>query len=390
MKLSLTGAVCALALLFALPASAQEDAGAADVVEPDAAEPDAMVPDPDATDNGTTDVMDPDAMEPDTGVVDPDAVEPDPDTVEPTDTGDTGQFSNNICWDESCGTETDACKADPQCVEYNECYQNDDNDCLGALAESNPDSQALHQALRECGWTACNDPSAGSCGDAGQDGADNRCGQWSDDWPCNCDDACSQFSDCCNDYDAVCGGGGGTDGGGTDGGNDCVPACGNAVCGDDGCGGSCGNCAPGMTCNALGQCAGGCTDECATGEVKCAQGQAWTCETGDDGCLFLMPEDCAAAGQVCEDGACIDAPGGDDTGDGTTDGTGATTGETTAGTGDGGTDEAGDDGASTGSTSNTSTSNTSGGCSSTGAGDAAPVALLAFALLALALRRRMA
>ena len=50
-----------------------------------------------------------------------------------------------------------------------------------------------------------NDPGAGSCGSPGKNGAVNRCGQWDDSWPCNCDDMCAQYGDCCEDKEAVCG-----------------------------------------------------------------------------------------------------------------------------------------------------------------------------------------
>jgi hypothetical protein len=147
--------------------------------------------------------------------------------------------------------------------------------------------------LRECGWAACNDPNAGSCADAGKDGAADRCGQWDDSWACNCDDACSQFTDCCADMDTVCGGSttgsgscagllpsGGPVCGSADpqgdcycddacgangdccpdyetecgGGSTCTPNCVGKQCGDDGCGSTCGSCEGSFTCNAVGQC----------------------------------------------------------------------------------------------------------------------------------------
>ncbi len=82
----------------------------------------------------------------------------------------------------------------------------------------------------------------------------------------------------------------------------CVPACGAATCGDDGCGGSCGSCVGGATCDA-GTCVGGsCTADCSGKDC------------GDDGCggsCGACPpgETCAGGGQcapgapVCGDGA---------------------------------------------------------------------------------------
>ena len=44
----------------------------------------------------------------------------------------------------------------------------------------------------------------------------------------------------------------------------CTPDCKNKTCGDNGCGGSCGTCTSGMSCNENGQCQG---DACATATV---------------------------------------------------------------------------------------------------------------------------
>ena len=63
-----------------------------------------------------------------------------------------------------------------------------------------------------------------------------RCGVMDVEQPCQCDDGCVSRDDCCDDLCAVCG----------DSPNvptaclPCEPDCGDRLCGDDGCGGSCG------------------------------------------------------------------------------------------------------------------------------------------------------
>ncbi len=70
----------------------------------------------------------------------------------------------------------------------------------------------------------------------------------------------------------------------------CDPACDGKECGNDGCGGECGNCADGESC-VQGQCdAGGCNTQC--------DGK----ECGDDGCGGVCG--LCADGQTCVQGAC--------------------------------------------------------------------------------------
>ncbi|MDP6942531.1 MAG: VWA domain-containing protein, partial [Myxococcota bacterium] len=76
----------------------------------------------------------------------------------------------------------------------------------------------------------------------------------------------------------------------------CDATCDGMVCGDDGCGGSCGACAPGLSC-ASGQCQAGCTADCT--DRVC----------GDDGCGGSCGEcgggdTCSILGQCVAPGAC--------------------------------------------------------------------------------------
>lgn len=214
-----------------------------------------------------------------------------------TDAGTpSGSFSPNPCWDEQCSAESANCQGDADCSAFNACWKHsgtaeEKQACFEDLAaelgqEAYDAANSLHQLLRECGWSACNDPNAGSCADAGKDGAANRCGQWDDSWFCNCDTACDQFNDCCADMDDVCSSEVTCEGkcesadpvpdglgnncycdeaclGNGDccpdyeakcGGSTCTPDCFGKQCGNDGCGGSCGNCEGNFVCNADAQC----------------------------------------------------------------------------------------------------------------------------------------
>ncbi len=76
---------------------------------------------------------------------------------------------------------------------------------------------------------------------------------------------------------------------------DCTPACEDRECGDDGCGGSCGDCEEGWSCEA-GACTpptGGCGDQICGADEDC------------EGC----PADCGCAdGEACVEGACVCTP----------------------------------------------------------------------------------
>jgi len=62
----------------------------------------------------------------------------------------------------------------------------------------------------------------------------------------------------------------------------CTPSCTGKVCGDNGCGGSCGTCSSGV-CSS-----GQCISQCPTGQIKCSDGACKeTCESGGTGwCSF--------------------------------------------------------------------------------------------------------
>ena len=212
----------------------------------------------------------------------------------PTDATSTGDsYTVNACWDDKCAAEITACKANAGCDALAGCLKKggDMQTCTTDLKTAEADYNVFN-AIQICGWKACNDPTKGLCSEAGKGGAADKCGQFDNNWPCNCDDACGDFGDCCQDFEATCGGGGTT----TDpadsscegncggqaksgcycddecadfgdccedieakcgGAAACVPQCDGKACGDNGCDGTCGVCAGGAVCNASGECVGG-------------------------------------------------------------------------------------------------------------------------------------
>ena len=88
----------------------------------------------------------------------------------------------------------------------------------------------------------------------------------------------------------------------------CTPDCTGAVCGDDGCGDSCGSCLTGKAC-VLGACV--CPDECGpVGMKECTDGTHFkTCGDPDgDTCLeWTLPSACDA-GSTCDSGNCTCTP----------------------------------------------------------------------------------
>jgi MYXO-CTERM domain-containing protein len=110
-----------------------------------------------------------------------------------TDTGGGG-FTPNPCWEEKCVKEVTACKANANCVKFAACK---DQACQEAIAKADEAAVTLYNAIANCGYKACNDPTKGTCVD--------KCGKFlGDTAPCNCDDQCKDFGDCCADYDKVC------------------------------------------------------------------------------------------------------------------------------------------------------------------------------------------
>ncbi|MEC9072577.1 MAG: hypothetical protein VX938_09375, partial [Myxococcota bacterium] len=131
-----------------------------------------------------------------------------------------------------------------------------------------PSSQACVQG--RCVQALC----AGHCG-LGAQGCEDDCSCW-------CDAECFQVGDCCEDVCASCGEWFGD--------NCCASDCSGKVCGDDGCGGSCGSCSPGTLCED-----GVCEPCTALCDEK---------ECGDDGCGGVCGV--CIQGWSCEEGTCVE------------------------------------------------------------------------------------
>jgi len=77
----------------------------------------------------------------------------------------------------------------------------------------------------------------------------------------------------------------------------CIPQCTNKVCGDDGCGGSCGTCGTGFSCSAN-QCVATCVPK-----TSCSAGVS--CGQESDGCGGLVNCGTCAVGKSCTQGQCV-------------------------------------------------------------------------------------
>ena len=117
------------------------------------------------------------------------------DVPAPADTTSTTKpFNSNPCWDVKCAKETAACIANANCVKYHECK---DKACQDAVVKADKAAVDMAIAIANCGYKACNDPTKGTC--------KGNCGKFlGDNAPCNCDDACKQYNDCCADMAEVC------------------------------------------------------------------------------------------------------------------------------------------------------------------------------------------
>ena len=88
-------------------------------------------------------------------------------------------------------------------------------------------------------------------------------------------------------------------------GSSCTPNCSAKTCGSDGCGGTCGTCNSGYTCNASGTCAVNCTNQCTSGAKQCSGNGVQTCsDTNGDGCTEWGTAVACQTGYTCSSGTC--------------------------------------------------------------------------------------
>jgi uncharacterized protein YkwD len=149
-----------------------------------------------------------------------------------------------------------------------------------------------------CGGNVCGDDGCG--GSCGTCGAGRTCAAGA----CACASGTTDCGGTCVDTRtsaAHCGGCNNTCAGTCSGGTcmtACTPSCGSSVCGDDGCGGSCGTCGAGRSCMA-GACA------CASGRTDC--GGSCIDTTSDPSHCGGCGNTCAP-GEACSGGTCACTP----------------------------------------------------------------------------------
>ncbi len=225
------------------------------------------------------------------------------------------------CGDDGCGgacgmcPEGKVCSWDGFCVEGGGgCFESEVPGCGGCLCESCVcemdsyccdiawDSLCVSECMDYCGGCG---GGPGMCGDGTcENDPTENCGTCPQDCACAQDEVCMWDTCCAPDCDGKeCG----DDGCGGSCGNcapgcscqdgtcpadcGCEPACSLKECGDDGCGGSCGDCEKGSACNADGQCEPICVPDCEDREC------------GNDGCDGSCG-DCAPGVDCLPDGTC--------------------------------------------------------------------------------------
>ena len=192
------------------------------------------------------------------------------------------------CGNDGCNGSCGQCTGEEECVdglceEYLcepqcEGLECGDNGCQGSCGECAEDEECIEgicQCLPDCTDLACGDDGCdGSCGEC--DPALELCDEGSCVCafaPCNA--LCCAGGQVC--YENAC----------------CQPVCDGLECGDDGCGGSCGECA-------------GSKDECIDGLCIC-QPDCDNKECGSDGCSGSCGN-CLDPLEVCIEGDCIIPP----------------------------------------------------------------------------------
>ncbi len=213
--------------------------------------------------------------------------------------GCTGNCTGKECGDDGCGNSCGACSAGEVCNGSNQCVddQNDVGDTGGGdctapaydstvayvkdykVSHNNKEYTCVYVTGCPAGYappfagiwdsgTTCATCTASCDGkQCGSNGCGGSCG------------SCSSGETC--DGSGLCV-------------TSCIPQCDGKSCGDDGCGGSCGACPSGQTCNSSGQCVSSCTPNC-TGK-----------ECGSNGCGGTCGS--CGAGETCDTtGTCVSA-----------------------------------------------------------------------------------
>jgi|GEM_PF-856732 len=165
------------------------------------------------------------------------------------------------------GACVEGCSPTPVLCETNACG---DDGCGGSCGACGPDTHCLSgQCVPDPGMSC-----GGLCGVTAPGG-------------CGCDQGCVERGDCCPDYVSRC---------------TCQPRCDGRVCGDDGCGGTCGACQGELPfCQPDGTCGESCAPLCAgkdCGDDGCG-GTCGACDGGAGACNDHQR--CVPPGWLCWD-----------------------------------------------------------------------------------------
>ena len=173
--------------------------------------------------------------------------------------------AGRACGDDGCGGSCGACPEEEHCGFDGTCV---DDPCVGVPNAGCCKGETLYYCQGGAlGLDACGaEPARPSCG-------------WNADfgvYECGTDggaDPSGAYAKSCDEL--------------------CLPSCGDRVCGEDGCGGSCGACAS--------------ADQCVDGQCVVCEPQCEGRECGSDSCGGSCGE-CAGALAGCVDGACVCTP----------------------------------------------------------------------------------
>lgn len=196
------------------------------------------------------------------------------------------------CVAEKCSKSYASCVANEGCAKALACYAKTGSiqQCAQGLGGT---GVQLLSALAQCAFQQ-------NCLSGGGTGTTNscqgKCGQYSANAPCQCNQLCKQFGNCCGDYDAVCAGGGTS---------------------PNSCQGKCGQFTPGAPCQCNGECMAA-KNCCGDFEKLCAGQPPPTAVCGDGICTAptetaqSCPKDCGSTppppGKPCKTkGDCAEA-----------------------------------------------------------------------------------
>ncbi|MBT9555860.1 MAG: hypothetical protein IV100_07525 [Myxococcales bacterium] len=169
------------------------------------------------------------------------------------------------CFDGQC---VNPCLPTPVVCFLNECG---DDGCGGVCGHCGADAVCESGTCSNIGDTGDPTSCKGNCGSVAPSG-------------CYCTESCVAKGTCCDDYEASC---------------SCTPDCNGKECGQDGCGGSCGQCSGSTPYCDGGACTAECTPSCQ-GKTCGDDGCGGVCGTCGPGSSCSWTDQCVPVGWICE------------------------------------------------------------------------------------------